>query len=59
MESSIAPLATKIDVVLNRLGASDPTEKKLKKADMERMFDQILQSDDGENERNRVVINMD
>ena len=48
MESSIAPLANKIDVVLNRMGVQDPTEKKLSKRDMENMFDQILQSEDGE-----------
>ena len=51
MESSIAPLANKIDVVLNRMGVQDPTEKKLSKRDMENMFDQILQSEDGEPQR--------
>ena len=56
MESSIAPLANKIDVVLNRMGVQDPTEKKLSKRDMENMFDQILQSEDGEPQINLVEI---
>ena len=43
MEGSIAPLASKIDVVLAKLGA----DKKVTKKDMEKMFDQILNSEDG------------
>lgn len=46
MESSIAPLTKKIDVVLTKLGA----DKKLTKSDMEKMFDQIIKSDDGKDE---------
>ena len=49
MESSIAPLANKIDDVLKKLGvASADDEKKLSKAQMENIFDNILSSDDGE-----------
>lgn len=43
MESSIAPLASKIDIVLTKLGA----DKKFTKNDMEKMFDQIIKADDG------------
>ena len=47
MEASIAPLANKIDSVLVSLGA-DKDSRKLKKKDMENMFDQILSSNEGE-----------
>ncbi|TRY80381.1 hypothetical protein TCAL_04863 [Tigriopus californicus] len=63
MESSIAPLASKIDIVMARFGASNPAEKKLKKADMERMFDQILQSDNDDgtkcNQMEELVHNLE
>ena len=41
MEESIAPLATKLDIVMAKLGA----DKKYTKKDMENMFDQILSGD--------------
>ncbi len=44
IEASIAPLASNLDSVLVRVGAT----KKYNKRDMEHVFDQILQSDDSE-----------
>ena len=46
MELSIAPIANKLDVILHKMGNTGE-EKKLRKGDMEKMFDNILKGDDG------------
>ena len=50
MEVSIAPIANKLDVILHKMGNTGE-EKKLRKGDMEKMFDNILQGDDGRSNR--------
>ena len=47
MEVSIAPIANKLDAILHKMGDNNGEEKKLRKGDMEKMFDNILQGDNG------------
>ena len=46
MEVTLVPLAYNLDKVLNRL-ESVYKERKLRKKDMEKIFDSIVQDDDG------------